>query len=92
MIIEEKVINEEGRQITYYKCKEDNEVLWFRYDNGTEGLGGSCSHYEWEMIGNGCYPQQLDEEICKGTENIVRESIKKIDEGLTIWFLVPTHS
>ncbi len=40
----------------------------------------------------GLYPlEPSDEEICKGVEEITEKRIKKIDQGTTIWFLVPNQ-
>jgi len=87
MVVREQVFDEEGTHVLY-RCEHDGTVLMREYSNGAI-VGNSCSHYHWEMVGNGCYPIKLNKEICAGVEEIVRESIKKIDEGLTIWFLVP---
>jgi len=87
MEIEEE---EDGTKVEVYKCGIDGEVLWRRYPhNYVEVIGNSCEHFRWEMVGNGCYPFPLDEEICRGTDELVEKSIKKIDEGTSIWFLVP---
>ena len=88
-IIKEKVTGEEGTQVIY-KCEEDGEVLWEELD-GIAIKGTDCPHYTWEPVGNGCYPFPMDKEICKGVEEITEKRIKKIDQGTTIWFLVPSR-
>jgi hypothetical protein len=93
MVVGEIVEEEEGIRVMEYKCEIDGEVLWRKYlHNDVEVVGNSCEHYSWEVVGNGCYPFPLDEEICRGTEEIVNNSIKKIEEGTSIWFLVPRQS
>jgi hypothetical protein len=87
-IIKEKVTGGEGTQVIY-KCEEDSEVLWEELQSGVVIRGRDCGHYEWTPVGNGCYPQSFDKEICEGVKDIKEKAIKKIDEGLTIWFLVP---
>ena len=72
-----------------FKCPYDGTVLWIEFNNGAQIRGDSCSHYVWEAIGNGCYPDELDPQICSGTHEIVEKSIMKLDQGMTIWFLVP---
>jgi len=89
MKIEKEWVRDEEGWVTYYKCAGDGEILWEEYDNGVQIHGNNCEHFEWEWAGNGCYPDQLDPVICSGIEDIVNESIKKIWEGTTIWFLVP---
>ena len=86
--IKEKV-DEEGTQLYIYRCKEDGVLLWEELNNGILIRGTDCPHYEWTPVGNGCYPQSLDEEICEGVNDIKEKAVKKKDEGLTIWFLVP---
>jgi len=85
MVIVKEYVDEEIQ----YKCSEDGTVIWVEYDNGVQIHGSDCKHFKWEWAGNGCYPDQLDPEICSGIEDIVNESIKKIWEGTTVWFLVP---
>jgi len=93
MIIVKEVEDEEGVKVRQYKCEIDGKTLWRRYvHNNVEVLANDCDHYEWEAIGNGCYPIETDSEICRGTKETVKESVKKIDEGTTIWFLVPRRS
>jgi len=89
-IIKEKVTDEEATQVIY-KCEEDGEVLWEELQSGVIIRGRDCEHYRWEPVGNGCYPFPMDKEICKGTEEVVEKRVKKIDEGTTIWFLIPTQ-
>ncbi len=89
MIVKE-IHKEEGE--IQYKCKMDGTILWRKFDNGVEVKACSCDHYEWIPVGNGCYPLPLDEEICRGIEEIAKSSIKKIEEGTSIWFLVPMRS
>jgi hypothetical protein len=87
-----KEIDKKEGQIIF-KCSQDGEVLWREYlQNNIEVRGNNCSHFEWIPVGNGCYPDPMDEEICRGTEEIVNNSIKKIEEGTSIWFLVPRQS
>ena len=89
-IIKEKV-DEEGTQLYMYRCKEDGEILWTRYENDVEIVGSSCKHYEWKPVGNGCYPFPMDKEICEGVEKIAKKRVKKISSGTTIWFLIPNQ-
>jgi len=86
-----EVVKEEGKIITQYRCRKDGTILWEELDNGFSIKGADCPHYTWEPVGNGCYPDVLDEEICKGVEEITEKRIKKIDQGTTIWFLVPNQ-
>jgi len=89
-IIKEKV-DEEGTQLYIYRCKEDGEVLWEELQSGMAIRGRDCEHYRWEPVGNGCYPDELDPQICEGVKKIAKQKIKKVDEGTTIWFLVPNR-
>ena len=86
-----EVVKEEGKIITQYRCRKDGTILWEELQNGESIKGTNCKHYHWEPVGNGCYPFPLDEEICEGTEEIVEKRVKKIDQGTTIWFLVPNR-
>jgi len=86
-----EVVKEEGKIITQYRCRKDGTILWEELQNGESIKGTNCKHYHWEPVGNGCYPDVLDEEICKGVEEITEKRIKKIDQGTTIWFLVPNQ-
>jgi len=86
-----EVVKEEGKIITQYRCRKDGTILWEELQNGESIKGTNCKHYRWEPVGNGCYPDVLDEEICKGVEEITEKRIKKIDQGTTIWFLVPNQ-
>ena len=79
----------EGKII--YRCRKDGTILWEELDNGIAIKGAECSHYEWISVGNGCYPDELDPQICEGTEEIAKKRVKKIDQGTTIWFLVPNR-
>jgi len=87
-IVRERV-KEDDAWVTYYKCSKDSTILWEELDNGFCFKGSDCKHFEWTPVGNGCYPDQLDPVICEGTEEIVGQRIKKIDEGTTVWFLIP---
>jgi len=88
MKIEKEWVRDEEGWVTYYKCAGDGKILWEEYDNGVQIHGNDCGHFYWEPVGNGCYPDKLDEEICEGTDEIVEKRVKKIDEGTTIWFLL----
>jgi len=85
-----EVTDEEATQVIY-KCEEDGEVLWEELQSGVTIRGRDCEHYRWEPVGNGCYPQPLDKEVCEGVEDVKEKAVKKIDQGLTIWFLVPNQ-
>lgn len=87
MEIVKEIHKEEGE--IQYKCKMDDTILWREFDNGVEVKACSCDHYEWISVGNGCYPIELDENICAGVQEIRQKAVKKIDEGTTIWFLLP---
>jgi len=80
-------VKEEGKII--YRCRKDGTILWEELDNSIAIKGAECSHYEWTPVGNGCYPFPMDKEICEGTEEIAKRRVKKIDQGATIWFLIP---
>ncbi len=84
-----EVVKEEGKIL--YRCSKDGVVLCEELDSGFLVRGAECSHFRWEPVGNGCYPFPMDEEICKGVEEITEKRIKKIDQGTTIWFLVPNQ-
>ncbi|ALG97129.1 hypothetical protein AVT98_gp37 [Sulfolobales virus YNP1] len=85
--------DEEGYRLKKYYCTIDGKTLWIRYlHNDVEVVIGDCDHFHWESVGNGCYPFPIDEEICAGVEDIVKESIKKIEDGTTIYFLIQTQS
>jgi len=86
-----EVVKEEGKIITQYRCRKDGTILWEELQNGESIKGTNCKHYRWEPVGNGCYPDQIDPQICEGTEEIVEKRVKKIDQGTTIWFLIPTQ-
>jgi len=83
-----EVINENGVE-KQFKCSVDGTVLWEELDNGFSIKGTDCEHFYWDWAGNGCYPDQLDPEICYGIEDIVKKAVKKIWSGTTIWFLLP---
>jgi hypothetical protein len=84
---------EEEFRIRKYYCTVDKNVLWKKYmHNDEEVIIGNCQHFEWESIGNGCYPDPIDEQICSGVEETVEKSIKKIYDGTTIYFLIPKDS
>jgi len=74
--------------VTYYKCPSDGTILWKEFDDGHCIRGNDCKHFYWEGVGNGCYPVELDPEICRGTDQIAKKRIKKIEEGTTVWFLL----
>ena len=81
---------EDEYKVREYYCTKDKKVLWKMYmHNNVEIVTGSCEHFEWEPVGSGCYPDPMDEEICAGIEDLIKESLKKIDDGTTIYFLVP---
>ncbi len=76
-----------------YRCEYCGTLLWRRYlHNDEEVVVSDCRHYTWEIVGNGCYPDELDKEICEGTDEIVKKSIKKIEESTTTYFLIPTST
>jgi len=76
---------------TEYRCDIDGTVLWVEYDNGEEVVKDSCTHLKWFSVGNGCYPDVLDENICKGVDTIVKYHVKMIKDGTTYYFLVPNY-
>jgi ribosomal protein L32 len=47
-----------------------------------------CEHYEWKRISNGCY-NNPDIDVCRGTDELLRESIDIVRDGTTVWLLVP---
>ncbi len=86
-------VDEEGFRFRKYYCTVDKKVLWIRYlHNDAEIVTSECKHFKWIEVGNGCYPSPLDEEICDGIKDLIKESLKKIDEGTTIYFLIPTST
>ena len=85
-VVKEK---EGGKIITKYRCRKDGTILWEELSDGTPIRGTDCTHYEWTPVGNGCYPDELDPEICEGVKEIAEKRIKKISNGTTIWFLIP---
>jgi hypothetical protein len=91
MVVEiKKEINKDEDEIVF-RCPKDKTVLWREYiHNGAEVRGDSCKHFIWEPVGNFCY-ENPDEYACTGTYEIVRNSVKKIIDGTTIWFLVPVQ-
>ena len=91
MIVKE-ITYEDGMRVTEYKCKQDQHILLKEYENGAQVILSDCQHYIWESVGNGCYPFPMDPEICQGVDEIAQKSIKKVFEGLTVWFLVPSQS
>jgi len=80
---------DEDGMLVKYICEHDGTVLAIEYENGAQMRGDSCPHFVWEPTGNGCYPVPQSEEICQGTDEIVKNSVLKVDQGTTIWFLVP---
>ena len=85
--------DEDGYRFEKYYCTKDRQVLWIRYlHNDVEVIVNDCEHYYWEPVGSGCYPDPLDEEICAGIDETVRQSIKKVYDGSTIYFLIPRQS
>jgi hypothetical protein len=85
--------DEEGYRIRKYFCTVDKKTLWIMYlHNDQEIIVGECEHYYWENIGNGCYPDEMDPYICKGTEETVKKAIKKIKESTSTYFLIPRQS
>ena len=84
MIITEKV----GDEI-HHKCELDKTTLWIEYPNGEEDVGDSCGHFIWVAAGNGCYPEIVDENICKGVETIKKYKVKIIKHGSYYFFLIP---
>jgi len=82
----ERVKTDEGFD---YRCDIDGTVLWVRYDNGYEEPRCSCSHFQWEEIGNGCYPIMTDPHACRGIDWIIRNAEKVIRRGTSYYFLVP---
>ncbi len=86
MYLVDEVRTEEG---TEFRCDIDGKVLWVKYKNGVEEVVGSCPHFFWKSIGNGCYPFKLDKDACAGIDWIPRNSIKRIQDGETYYFLLP---
>jgi hypothetical protein len=72
-----------------YRCDIDGTLLWVEYPNGEERPVNSCTHWKWETVSNGCYPEQLDPIICHGTDIIVKYGQKRIKDGTTYYFLIP---
>jgi len=72
-----------------YHCDIDGTLLWVEYSNGAEEVKNSCPHWIWERVGNGCYPEVTNEEICRGTDIIVRNSVKMIRDRKNFYFLLP---
>jgi hypothetical protein len=70
------------------RCDIDGTTLWFRYNNGIEEPRCSCSHFYWMVLGNGCYPIKIDEDVCANTDWIPRNAVKVIQNGST-YFLLP---
>ena len=85
--------DEEGYRFRKYYCTEDGKVLWVQYmHNDVEIVTGECKHFKWISVGNGCYPDPIDEQICAGIDDLVKESLKRIEESTTTYFLVPTST
>ena len=74
---------------TEFRCDIDGRVLWFRYPNGEEEPRCSCTHFYWTILGNGCYPIPQNSELCGDVDLIVRNSVKKIQNGTSYYFLLP---
>ncbi len=87
MVAQIQVMREDGQ--TVYRCSVDHTVLMREYENGAQVRGDSCPHFTWEPVGSGCYPDPQDLEICKGVSEIAQAAVLKVDQGSTIWFLVP---
>ena len=91
--ITREIAYEEEFRVIEYKCSICNITLWKRYvHNDIEVVVGDCDHFKWESVGNGCYPVEIDKDICEGTRELAKQRIKKIEDGTTIYFLIPTHS
>ncbi len=84
----QEIINQDGVK-KQYRCAVDLSILWQELDNGVYLRGDDCEHFYWEPVGNGCYPFQLDSQICNGIDDILRRYVKKIWSGTSIWFLLP---
>ena len=85
--------DEEGYRVRKYYCAADGKILWIKYmHNDQEVIVDECEHFRWEPVGNGCYPDKLDEELCAGVDDLVRESLKKIEESTSTYFLIPKYS
>jgi len=85
--------DEEGYRFRRYYCTIDKKTLWIQYmHNDQEVIIGECEHYYWENIGNGCYPDEIDPQICEGTRETVEKSVKKIEESSSTYFLIPKDS
>ena len=61
-------------------------------NNDIEIVVGECRHFRWESVGNGCYPDPVDMEICAGVDELIEQSWKRIEESTTTYFLVPTST
>ncbi len=93
MVEREIVKDEEGYRVMEYRCEYCGTLLWRRYlHNDQEVIVGDCRHYTWEIVGNGCYPHEIDPQICEGINEIVKKSIKKIEESTSTYFLIPKDS
>ena len=78
-------------EVTEYRCDIDGKVLWYEYPNGVEKVGEGCTHLKWIAVGNGCYPEPLDQEICKGVDILRKYNVKIIQDGTTYYFLIPNY-
>lgn len=48
-----------------------------------------CQHYMWIQIGNGCVDNpEINPEICRGTEELLKKAEKIYYDGTTVYLLV----
>jgi len=73
-----------------YKCSVDETPLLAEYNSGEEVILNECPHFKWERVGNGCYPDPIDSSVCEGVSEIVKNSIIRVKDGTTFYFLLPT--
>jgi hypothetical protein len=83
------IITERNGDEVLHKCELDKVTLWTEYPNGEEVVGDSCGHFVWVAVGNGCYPEVIDENVCQGVDTIKKYKVKVIKNGSYYFFLIP---